>query len=307
MSLFLGIDGGGTKTTCALGDETTVLAISHAGACNVVRVGEAQAVRELQTAISHACTQANKSPLRIRSAFVGAAGAGNPQINAAMRRVVRQVLPNADVAVEGDTVIAHEASLQGQPGVVVISGTGSIAFGRNEKKETARAGGWGFAISDEGSAHWIGRTAIGECMHAFDAQRPTALLDMILSAWSVSSREAMIPHANSTPPPNWAELFPVVSQAGDAGDPVAIDVLARAGTELAKLALTVSGRLWQPDDKVQVGVAGSVFAHCAHVRRAFNDYLQANRKQISVCFKIVEPVLGALALARRSALAAGAL
>ena len=306
MSLYLGIDGGGTKTECALGDETSVLAISHAGPCNVVRVGEAQAIRELQTAISQACMQANKSPLRIRSAFVGAAGAGNPQINAAMLRVVRQVLPNADVAVEGDTVIAHEASLQGQPGVVVIAGTGSIAFGRNEKGETARAGGWGFAISDEGSAHWVGRIAITECMHAFDAQRPTALLDQILHAWNLGAREELIPRANSTPPPNWAELFPVVLHSAEAGDPVASEVLSRAGKELAKLALVVAARLWQPSDKILIGVAGSVFAYSEQIRRTFNEALTAQRKNLSVCFKVVDPVMGALSLARRAVVSTGA-
>ena len=306
MSLYLGIDGGGTKTTCAVGDETSVFATAHGSGSNFVRLGEAQAKAGLQSAISQACSQAGVSPLRVLSACVGAAGAANPDVNTAVRTVVRQILPNAEVVVVGDMVIAMEASLHGNPGVVVISGTGSIAYGRNAIGEIARAGGWGFAISDEGSGQWIGRTAVADAMRAFDAKRPTVLLDRILEAWTLDSRDALIPFANSSPAPNFAELFPVVMDTAREGDLVAAAVLTSAGEELARLALTVMLRLWKHDENVRIGVAGGVFANSAHVRRAFYDALLAKWAKMSVCFKVVDPVLGALSLARRSAAAMGA-
>jgi N-acetylglucosamine kinase-like BadF-type ATPase len=203
-------------------------------------------------------------------------------------------------------VIAMEAALQGHPGVVVISGTGSIAYGRDARGETARAGGWGFAISDEGSGQWIGRTAVAEVMHAFDSGRATGLLERILSTWKLDSRDALIPYVNSTPPPNFAELFPTVLQAAKDHDSVAEEVLTGAGGELANLALTVMRRLWKREDTVRIGVTGGVFAHSAHVRRAFYDAMVGKWAKTSVCFKITEPVVGALWMARRTVVSVGA-
>jgi glucosamine kinase len=306
MSLYIGIDGGGTKTTCVVGDETSLLAVANGSGSNVVRLGEAQAKVGLQAAISQACCTANVSPLRVQAACIGAAGATNPEVNAAVKQMVRQILPNAEVTVVGDMVIALEASLHHHPGVVAIAGTGSIAYGRNAEGHTARAGGWGFAISDEGSGQWIGRTAVSEAMRAFDAQRGSVLLERIVEAWKLPSREELVRHANGSPPPSFAELFPAVQQAAVERDVIASDILTRAGAELAQLVLVVMHRLWKPSELVRVGVAGGVFANSEHVRRAFYHSLRAAWPKTSVCFKVSDPVLGALALARRMQAKAGA-
>ena len=148
------------------------------------------------------------------AACVGAAGGRHLDANAAVRQIVRQILPNAEVVVVGDMVIAREAALQQHAGVVAIAGTGSIAYGCNEQGETApRAGGWGFAISDEGSGQWIGRTAVSEAMRASDARRESVLLARILGHGTGQSRDDLVRYANSSPPPSFAELFPVIDQA----------------------------------------------------------------------------------------------
>lgn len=300
MPLYLGIDGGGTKTTCAVGDDTSVFGVATGPGSNVIRLGEAQARAGLQSAISQACCQADVSPLRVQSVCVGVAGASNPEVNATVRQMVRQILPNAEVNVVGDMVIAMEAALHGHPGVVVISGTGSIAYGRNQLGHTARAGGWGFAISDEGSGQWVGRTAVAESLRASDASRPTILLDRILQQWNLESRDHLVRHANSSPSPSFAELFPVVQKAAEERDAIAGELLARAGAELSQLALVVMHRLWQPKDVVRIGVAGGVFANSGQVRRAFYNSLRAAWPNIAVCFQIAEPVVGALWMARQS-------
>jgi N-acetylglucosamine kinase-like BadF-type ATPase len=299
MPLYIGIDGGGTKTTCVVGDESSVLAIATASGSNVVRLGEVQARVGLQAAIAQACSQANISPLRVNAACIGAASATNPEVNTSLRHMLRQILPNAEVVVVGDMVIALESALHHHPGVVAIAGTGSIAYGLNEHGDTARAGGWGYAISDEGSGQWIGRIAVSEAMRAFDAQRTTVLLERILEAWGLASRDDLIPFANASPPPSFAELFPVVQQAAVNRDVIASDILTRAGAELAQLVLIVLHRLWKPPVTVRVGVAGGVFANSEDVRRAFYNSLRAAWPKASVCFQIVDPVMGALGLARR--------
>jgi glucosamine kinase len=306
MSLYIGIDGGGTKTTCVVGDENSVLAISTAAGSNVVRLGEVQAKVGLQASIAQACREANISPLRVQAACVGAAGATNPDINAAVRQMLQQILPNAEVVVVGDMVIAMEAALHHRPGVVAIAGTGSIAYGRNEQGATARAGGWGFAISDEGSGQWIGRTAVSEAMRAFDSSRDSVLLDRILEEWRLDSRDDLIQYANASPPPSFAELFPVVLQAAIDRDVIASDILTRAGAELAQLVLIVLHRLWKPADTVRVGVVGGAFANSEQVRSAFYNSLRAAWPRASVCFQVVDPVMGALGLARRMTAQSGA-
>jgi N-acetylglucosamine kinase-like BadF-type ATPase len=306
MPLFLGIDGGGTKTTCAVGDDTSVIATVTGPGSNVVRLGEPESRAALQAAISQACNEAQISPLRIQSACIGAAGASHLEVAATVKSIVRNVLPNALVDVVGDMVIAHEAALHSGPGVLVISGTGSIAYGRNAAGETARAGGWGFAVSDEGSGHWIGKTAVVEALRASDAQIPTTLLDRMLAAWQVSSRDDLVQRANSSPPPNFADLFPVVQQAADEGDKLATELLSRAGLELWQLASVVLDRLWKPEEPVRIGVAGGVFVNSPQVRGTFETAFLRTRPNASVSFEFTDPVLGALSLARKAHAAAEA-
>src|SRR5882672_6096761 len=150
MAFFLGIDGGGSKTSCVVGDEVNVLGRGSAGPSNIVRVGEARAREALHDAVREACRSANITPPQIARACLGMAGAGRPQTRDAVRRLAAELIPG-EIEVLTDIVIALRSAFHGKPGVVVISGTGSIAYGRNSKGQTARAGGWGPAISDEGS------------------------------------------------------------------------------------------------------------------------------------------------------------
>ena len=158
MTYYLGIDGGGSKTTCAVGDESSLLATVAAGPSNITRVGEARARASLHQAVHEACAAAKIDPRQVRRACIGAAGAGREEIAGALRKIMAETLPG-EIEVVGDMQIALAAAFGAGPGVIVIAGTGSIAYGRDAQGGTARAGGWGFAISDEGSAHWIGCAA----------------------------------------------------------------------------------------------------------------------------------------------------
>ena len=161
-----------------------------------------------------------------------------------------------------------------------------------------RAGGWGFAISDEGSGHWIGREAVSAVLRARDQQHETALAPLLLEAWKLDDMDALIQRANATPPPEFPRLLRVVLRAADAGDAVARDLLIRAGTELASLAAIVLRRLAPASPYVPVAITGSVFRQSAEVRRVFYNQLEANFPGIELRENLVEPVLGALALAR---------
>jgi glucosamine kinase len=304
MPLYLGIDSGGTKTRCALGDDTTVLATSVSGGSNVIRQGSAEAKHALQTAVREACAAAKISPDQISRICIGAAGAARPAIAATITGILAELTPAA-VTVVGDMVIALEAAFASQPGVIVIAGTGSVAYGRNAAGSTARAGGWGFAISDEGSGHWIGRRAVAAILRARDEARDTTLTDAIFQTWNLKSFDELIQRANLHAAPEFPRLVPVVMRTAADGDRVARALLAQAGTELATLAAIVIRRLAPQAPHAPVAMSGSVFRQSADVRQVFYNALQTGFPGIELRPELVEPVGGALALARTPAPATG--
>jgi N-acetylglucosamine kinase-like BadF-type ATPase len=194
-----------------------------------------------------------------------------------------------------------EAAFRDGPGVIAIAGTGSIVYGRNERGESARAGGWGPDISDEGSAEWIGRRAVEATVRAVDTGRTTAVTSLIMRVWHVATREDIVRLANGTPRPDFAALYPHLLAAADAGDVLARDLLMRAGAELAALTKIVLRKLWPGRQAVRVCVAGGVFQSSTLVRQVFSNSLRAERPDVAVSFGNVHPVAGALAMARRGA------
>ena len=284
------------------------------GGSNIVRLGETQAREALHNAIRQVCATAKISPYQIRAICIGAAGAARPEIAAQIRNILTELIPgNApNIEVVGDTVIALEAAFGAGPGVIAIAGTGSIVYGRDAAGHTARAGGWGFAISDEGSGHWIGRRAISAVLTARDQGLETALTVMVLQAWKLSTIDELVRQANSTPPPDFSRLFPIVLRAADEADATARNLLADAGTRLAELAATVLRRLAPqatgaaalpvaifPVAMFPVAMTGSVFRQSSDVRQIFYNTLQKDFPGIEVRQELVDPVEGALARARR--------
>ncbi len=295
---YLGIDGGGTKTRCALGDESTALATSMVGGSNVIRLGEAQAREALHSAVRQACSAANISPDQIRRICIGAAGAARPEIAAKLRAILAEVT-SASVEVVGDMVIALEAAFNAGPGVIAIAGTGSIVWGRDAAGRTARAGGWGFAISDEGSGHWIGRRAVSAILHAHDEDQETVLTDLILREWNLASLDELVRTANALPPPDFPRLFPLVLRASEQNDSVAQALLAEAATHLSNLTSAVLRRLAPHPPYVPVAMTGSVFRQSNDIRKVFYNTLEAAFPGIEIRPNPAVPVDGALARARR--------
>ena len=316
MSYYLGIDGGGTKTTCAVGDELHLLASATAGPSNIVRVGEAPARESLQRSVRQACAAAGITPAQVEHTCVGGSGAARPELAEAVRRCLAEIV-TTPIDVVGDMQIALEAAFDAGPGVIVIAGTGSIAYARDREGTTVRAGGWGFAIGDEGSAHWIGRAAVSELLRAADrssgdmdsSDSPgqhletglhSVLAQALFKAWGVQSLADLARAANSIPPPDFAALFPAVAASED---DLARNVLTRAGRELAAIAAVVMQRLFARDQcaSVRVAMTGGVFGHAKLVREVFYNELRLLEPRAEVNPQVVEPVEGALRMARRAA------
>ena len=303
MPYYLGIDGGGTKTTCAVGDETRLLASATAGPSNIVRVGEAQARESLRQAVLQACAASGITPEQVARTCVGGSGAARSELAAIVRSILAEIVPTP-IDVVGDMETSLEAAFGDGPGVIVIAGTGSIAYGRDRVGQTLRAGGWGFEIGDEGSAHWIGRAAVSALLRASDRDgdrvATSSLAKALFKTWGVSSLADLARAANSVPAPDFATLFAAVVAAED---DLGRQVLAKAGAELADVAAVVIHRRFDGDNPATVPVAmiGGVFRHAALVREAFYNELQRLAPHAQVMPLVVDPVEGALRMARKAA------
>jgi len=300
VPFFLGIDGGGSKTRCLIGDKASVLGAGSAAGCNVLRVGEACARDSLTGAIHEACVQAGISPRQLARTCAGIAGAADDGVASLVQRLLIEVIGGA-IEVIGDMEIALESAFADGIGVVVIAGTGSIAYGRNGHGDTARAGGWGRMVSDEGSGHWIGVEAIRQALQAHDRGQADELLEKLVSALQIETVNDLAARVNAHPTPDFASLFPVVQEAAETGSQIAVGVLDHAGDELAQLVSAVIGRIFAATTEVQVPVAshGGIFASSTKVKHSFEHQLGSRCPQAKCVDVPVNPVLGALQRARR--------
>ena len=286
---------------CAVGDATSLLATATSGPSNIVRVGEAQTRQSLLGAVRQACAAAGITPENVERTCVGGSGAARPELAQVVREILAEIL-TTPISVVGDMEIALEAAFESGTGVIVIAGTGSIAYGRDRHGMTLRAGGWGFAIGDEGSAHWIGRAAINSLLRASDRSESAAqssLAQGLFKTWKVNSLSDLARAANSIPPPDFAALFPAVVASQDE---LAKEVLANAGRELAATAAVVMGRLFADElgEPVPVAMTGGVFRHAAIVRDLFYNELLKLNTRAEINPRVVDPVEGALRMARRA-------
>ena len=297
VAYYLGIDGGGSKTTCLAGDETSTLGRGGGGGSNAVRSGEPAAGDALRQAVAEACAQAKVSPAKITRTVAGIAGAGRTEVREFAERVLREAVGGQLAVVTDAHAALHDAFAEG-PGVVVVAGTGSIAWARNAGGETARAGGWGWAISDAGSGPWIGRAAVAAVFQALDRGDVAGMERSILQSWQLADYQQLVVAANRVPPPDFGALLPLVAQAANGGDALAAELFLRAGRELAAIARLAASRVFRHGESVPVAMSGGAFAHAPNLREAFGKSLRGQLPKATLLPNLADPALGALNMAR---------
>ena len=302
MQYVLGIDAGGTKTICLLADgEGRVLAEARGGGANLQSAGELQVEKVLHQVMDTVLGEHDVVPAAI---CLGIAGVDRPQDSDAVRGIMRRIGFKARTLVVNDALIALVAGAGDQPGVVLVAGTGSIAYGTNADGRAARAGGWGYLLGDEGGGFWIGRSALAAVVRQFDGRGPqTRLTDLVLQQLKLASPTELIYeiYERDIYRHTIAALAPLVQHARDEGDAVAADILTRAGTELGAAAASVISRLGMRGDAFPTVLAGGIFrglpSLAADVRRRISEV--APRSDVQVLR--VEPATGAVRLALRAA------
>lgn len=261
--LYLGVDGGGTKTHIALmNDAGEVLCEGYAGPSNPLRVGVETAAANIVKAVNDATDCGGVARGDIAAAVFGLAGVRRADLRHRVRDSFLKQLRVDFVEVITDAEIALHAVTQGKQGIVVIAGTGSICYGRNEKGKTAISGGWGPLAGDEGGAAGIARDALHAVAKASDGRaHATALSERAAEYFRASGPENLIVAIYSPQIDNLriAGFARCVVEAAIKGDKIASEIIRNAGLELGTAACAVITKLGMRNAKVPIGCVGSIF------------------------------------------------
>lgn len=262
MSLyFLGVDGGQSSTTALIADESgKVLGMGRAGPCNHAGASEGRQkfISALSDCLTDTCRAAGLDAApHFASACLGFSGGP-----ADKEVLTREIVSGDRIAVTHDALIALTGATVGEPGIVVIAGTGSIAFGRNAAGRTARAGGWGYMFGDDGGGFDIVRQALRAALRLEEGWgAATSLRALLLEASGARDADNLLHrfYTAEFPRPRIAAMAKLVDQAAAEGDAVARDILMQSGQDLARLAGVVRLRLFEHGEIVRVSYLGGVF------------------------------------------------
>lgn len=339
---LLAVDGGGTKCLAVFANaEGRVLASGRAGSCNYQGVGREAAALELTRAIEEAKRQLAdldvqgntrsafdggaaplpsqakapspavtvESPLHVACAVFGLAGLDTDYDRQVIEELVHEALRNTQVQadriiVENDGVAALLGATGGAPGILVIAGTGSIVYGINASGESARAGGWGHRVGDEGSGYWIGKQAIIAALRGYDGRSgATALTGKLLHHLKLSTEEELFNWAYSAAyrVEKTAGLSKLVSEAEQEGDASARMILEAAADELFLGARAVIERigLAAAEEPFALILQGGVLQNIPLVRSRLAERIRSISPLASVDEAKMEPIYGVIAQGMR--------
>lgn len=298
----LGLDAGGTKTVCLLADEHgTILSTARRGGANLQAAGELEVEKVLHDVMEEVLDGTEIAPAAI---CVGMAGVDRPDDFAVVRGIMRRIGHKTRILVVNDALIALEAGAPGEPGVVIISGTGSIAYGRNASGDAARSGGWGFVLGDEGSGYWIGRAAVRAVLREAEGRgERTALTPMLLEHFRETHAQDLIQHVyhGTLKPSAIGGLAAYVRRAFDDRDPVAVGILQGAARELQGAALSVARRLGLFGTSFRFVLGGRIFREMPWLEQELSRRLPLEAPNSRAELLSREPAEGAVAFALQEA------
>jgi N-acetylglucosamine kinase-like BadF-type ATPase len=302
MSIVVGVDAGGTRTVAVVADDGRPLARAE-GPSGAVRPGRAMAAAgTIATAVRAALVQTGR--VRGDVLVVGASGVGRDDERQALRDALRMEALAERLVVTTDIEIALVAAFGEGPGIVLLAGTGSFAVGRDRNGVDHRQGGYGWRMGDERSAYAVGEAALRAVSRAEDGRGPATALSQALRQLTRSmSFNDLVRWSVAATPTEVASLAAAVLDTSASGDEVARGILSTAAEGLARLAAGVRG-VFPPAEPVPVALAGGFLSQPGY--RAVVSEALARLPGVAVRDGTIDPVTGALALARRPAPAAAA-
>lgn len=299
--IVLGVDGGGTKTEATIIDgHDRVLGTGNAGPSNPLRVGVSNAAAAVREAVERACDAAGLRRSDISAAEIGLAGVKRADLRERMREALTglglssfEIVTDADIALYGAT--------DGQPGLVLIAGTGSICCGKNARGKHTCAGGWGPLAGDEGSGSWIARRALQAVAQATDGRgAETVLTRLACTYFNVQTPDDLSTaiYAPSMTNDRIAGFGKQVIEAGQQRDAVSREILKAAGHELGTAAAAVIRKLHLERERFQVAYVGGVFSAGELVLAPLREVLKRAAPNSYLAPPQLSPTIAAARMAR---------
>jgi N-acetylglucosamine kinase-like BadF-type ATPase len=297
--MFLGVDGGGTKTAYALIDSTGRIRARHVGpSVSHLAEGFSRATELLIGGIATTLEKAASAPAKLTFSFIGLPSYGEDSATTAtMDAMPASLLDASRYRCGNDMMCSWAGSLACQDGISVIAGTGSVAYGQYAGRE-ARAGGWGELIGDEGSAYWIAREGLNLFSRMSDGRAARGpLYELVRARFGITIDLDLCSriYADSGSVRRvFAQFAVLVHEAAQAGDAQAMAIFDRATKELVECVAAVRRSLAVPDGEViPVSHSGGVFNGATFSRDAFRSALESAQLGLQYHAPLYTPDLGA--------------
>ena len=296
-AIVIGVDGGGTKTRVVVADERGQWVGDVEGPGSAVRPGKAEVSADvIATLVKDALRSCEMTHVTPKVVCVGVAGVGRDSERQALWQALASREIAEEIVVHTDAAVALDDAFGDGPGVLLIAGTGSVAFGRGPTGTLDRAGGWGPVFGDEGGGSWIGRRALSVVSAASDGREPeTALTGAVLTAAQVDSMDALIAWAAAASPATLASLAPVVQRTAEGGDLRANAIITLATEELVLHVRAIAKRLFGDERAaLTVALAGGLLARGSLLRRRVEHRLKSAVPGAQIRAEEVSPARGAV-------------
>lgn len=305
--IFLGCDGGSTKTEWLLADQTGHI-LSHRifDGCNYAFLGEEGFQALIESSIHRLLDDAGADPSEVSSAMLSLTVFGEvPGTESLFPAILARLLPGCPIEIDNDSVAGWAGSLAGHPGINVVAGTGSVAYGQDQNGNSRRVGGWSLFFADEGSCSWVARQLISEFVKQSDGRRPrSAIYEELRRELSLTNDLYFSGYLQTEVRQNSALLAKMqmaALRAAQRGDPAAVAIYLRAAEELTEMANAIRAQLDFPAGSVvPVSYSGGLFRTGEIIMSPFRTCME--QSGFALVQPLYPPVVGALILAARKRL-----
>jgi N-acetylglucosamine kinase-like BadF-type ATPase len=278
--LYLGVDGGQSSTKALLGDETgEVIGRGSGGPCNHTASSEGRA--RFLSAVGDCLRQAyheaglESAPIRFASVCLGLSGGAEDK-----EAYTKELIASDRYHLTHDAEIALSGGTAGEPGIIIIAGTGSIAYGRNAQGQTARAGGWGYIFGDEGGGFDLAKQALRRALQYEEGWGPFTTLHKALLEVSGAATANRLMHElySQFDRQHFAGYAKLVTAAAEQEDQVALEVLKSAAAHLGGYVKGIYNQLFKAPEIVQIVSVGGIFKSYI-----LTEHLRQNIKASLLC------------------------
>jgi len=289
LKVILGLDCGGTRTRAVLMDRNGKVVNEGKGGPSNPNASTLEIVRESIIKAVSQTIEGVKAP--VEAICVSAAGTLGGMTKV-LEDILRELFPETEVIVKRDYEIAHVACFLFNPGVVFIAGTGSVAYGVNERGENIRVGGWGHLVGDEGSGYWVGEEGIRAALRSYDGrERDTKLREYMVEYLRANTPDDIISriYSSETPKTLLGGFAPYVVKAATENDEVAMEIIKKTVDEIVLTYKTAVKKLGFSSVRDKLAITGGFYFGAKNLLRS--PLIRKLEREFGERIKLREPLM----------------